>query len=241
MGTGRSSNGGGSRNNERWGGGASGLTKEEGYTYFGPEMDVTEVDKHMTSQKWEDGLTDDEKEALSDYASASGAHRILNEELREGRSTTSLSPYAKQLTERLEGALDRYYLRENIVVHRNGGMSLLGGANTPEKIKKLYGKEVSDLGFTSSATRDNLGGNFKATLVSYHIKVPQGMGIGAYIKHHSDHGEKETEFLFNRGSVFRVVGSYTGADGRIHVNMEYAGRRVREHGKTVFNTTDQYS
>lgn len=229
MGGGRSGNGGGSRDNARWGGGAPGAARDGGHTYYGPETPVEEVDARMTSQKWERELTDEEREAVEDYTSKDADFDVVNDPMRTGKE---LSPRARQLKEGLESAIEKFYLKENTIFHRRGDASLLNGADTLEKVQRMYGKTVTDSGFMSTATRDKFE-VFTARPVNYHIKTPQGMGIGAYVKHHSTHGDVETEFLFNHGTSVKIVGAYVDGKGELHVNCEYVGRTVFEHGKRV--------
>jgi len=122
-----------------------------------------------------------------------------------------------------------------MIVHRITGTELFGGASTVKEFRQLYGEVVTDKGYTSSelnARRDLTGqyGTEHEKQVIMHIKTPSGKGIGQYVGGVSN-ANKEQEFLFNRGSSFKVLGAYE-LDGRVHVNVKYVGRSVGGKGKT---------
>ena len=90
-----------------------------------------------------------------------------------------------------------------------------------QDIQARIGDVVMDKAFVSSSAVKGQG--FYGE-VKYHIKTPAGKGIGAYVDPISMHkGSSESEFLFQRGSKFRIVGAYEDSYGNLHCNMEYAG------------------
>ena len=213
MGKGRSGAGGGARDNTKWGTGDVGG--------FKAHTDPEEIQKQVGNESWEERLTDDQKEALDMYMNREYAFERMNEALRHPEKEAS-EEVQKWNTD-LEAALDDSYLKQNIVVARRSDASLIGGAETAADVKKMYGQVVTDPGFTSSSAKVDFEA-FKSTRdVEYHIKVPgRQKGVGAYVQHFGKSGD-EYEFLFNRGSSFRILGGYESF-GKLHVNMEYVGR-----------------
>lgn len=210
MGTSTSGSRGGVRDNGNWEDHGP-----EGYTV----LNEGNVDAKMENAKWEKMLSDDEKAALHRYTSAEEAPEIINRQLRAGAG----SRY-KATAENLESALKKGYVKQNTILHRISTPDLLGGASTVSAIRAMYGSTVHDAGFTSASAVPN-SDKYKSLKgrMAYHIKVPQGRGIGAFVKNHSDYAW-EQEFLFNRGSSFRVEGAWEDRDGVVHVNLRYVGR-----------------
>lgn len=208
VGMGRSSSRGGGRDNTNW---------EDNPPERYKTLSEKNVDTAMVNAKWEKELTDTEKRAIERYTSVDGVAEDINGNLRRGRRPgTDI--------EALESALDKGYLKQNTIFHRVGDSTLLGEARTVSEIKAMYGQVVHDKGFGStSATPNSSKYPGKQDRIAYHIKTPQGRGIGAYVKNHSDYGW-ENEFLFNRGSVYKVEGAWKDIDGLVHVNLAYAGR-----------------
>ncbi len=222
MGTGRSSNGGGKRDNA-----PPGVQTVGGARYYSAEASMEDVDESMTDKKWEKGLTQDEIEAIEAYTSEGEVFYTLNEELRK---TGQLDAYSNVIRKGLESALDKYELKEETLFHRKTTAEIFKGADTVEKLRARFGETFVDDGFMSAATRDALDEQFTARPVTLHIKTPPGKGIGAYVKNHSTHPE-ETEFLFNRGAMVKLTGAYEDASGHLHVNVEYVGRKDRYNGR----------
>lgn len=125
-------------------------------------------------------------------------------------------------------ALEKGVIPRPVVLHRGSGPELLGGASTVEEVRAMIGQVVLDHGFGSSTTRrvfaenTTLGSNSKKTKVIYHIKTPAGTGIGGFIAPISHYGKTESEFLFQRESMFKVVRGYEDG-GQVHCDLEYAG------------------
>ena len=212
MGKSKSGGGGGSRDNRHWG---------EGNTDgFMGHTDPEKLQEQVGNTSWENRLTDDQKHALDMYLNRDNAYRDINNALRKGQDA---SPETQKLIDNLGAALDDSYLKQNITVTRRSGASLLGGADTPAKIREMYGKVVVDPGFASSTAKVDSGAYANTRPMEYHIKVPgRTRGVGAYVQDLATF--EEHEFLFNRGSAFRILGSYSRG-GKTHVNMEYVGRR----------------
>ena len=213
MGKGSSRNGGGVRDNTAWGtGDVSG-----GYQAY---TDPDAIQKHVGNQAWEDRLTDAEKEALDMYMNKDYAFKRMNEALRDG--TVPDSDTGKLIND-LGAALDDSYLKQNIVVARRTTPELFGGADTPTEIRKMYGDIVTDPAFLSSSAKVDYKAYQNTRPMELHIKVSgRQRGVGAYVQHFAENTD-EYEFLFNRGSSFRILGAYAQG-GKTHVNLEYVGR-----------------
>ena len=219
MGMGRSNARGGSRDDINWEDHAP-----KGFSLFNNEG---AAEKAMTVDKWEKNLTDNEEKAI--YAYTSQKDGITGQELWEvindAASGRSNDARGKRYAEDLGTALDKYYLKQNTVVHGvYDANELFGGATTMAEIRKLYGQTVSYDGYMSSSSVPN-SDKYPGTpnKVAIHAKVPQGRGIGAYIGHHTDYAW-EQEFLFNKNPHFRVEGAWMEWNGLLHVNLTYIGR-----------------
>lgn len=202
------------------------------------------------NDKWIASLTKKERSELEKYGFGASYYSI-NEQLRKEQVSKNMSGRVNAI----ERAIDKAELKEPIIVSRASGDDLLRGLGVesiytiPNKpgdssdairlgmrsaselvsmVNKNIGSVVVDKAFTSTTAKsgntswqDSALNNFV-----YHIKVPAGKGIGAYVGGMFDseyHHKDVTEFLLNRGSAFRIVGAYA-KDGKAHVNMQYIGR-----------------
>ena len=225
MGKGSSGGGGGTRDNSSWGGGGGGGAverTEDGYTMYSSHEALEE---RLRNEAWEERLTDDQKAAIEAYTSEHDVYKQINNSLRNGAAVDELT---KERTENLSSALDDAWLNENIVVTRRMSARLFGGAQHPSEIREMYGQTVTDQGFASS-TANMSNTLFSSTKpIEAHIKVRgRQRGVGAYVNAFSKYGDAEygeSEFLFNKKSTFKILGSYYDATGRTHVNLEYVGR-----------------
>lgn len=191
----------------------------DGFTVYGGRTAVDDADREMgrdnggESDRWFASLTDEERDLIEQYTEQASD---FNVHLRQKQPPTDAD---KALTR----ALDKFVLPRAIVAHRISTADLLGGASTVAQIKQMVGSVVTDRAFTSSALVD---GQFEAyDDIVYHIKTPRGARAGAYVDGHSAYNG-ETEFLFNRGGCYRILGAYTGSDGMVNVNMEWIGRKT---------------
>ena len=232
MGGGRSGNGGGRRDNRNWGG-VGNLTREgmlDGYHMYDSKEEIEDA-LGEDAQKWKDSLTPAEEVAVEWYTG--NGHRPLNEFERNGIQSKSYSvEQLMEASDNLESALSKGHLGEKMVVNRTSSADLLDGASTVAEIRKKFGEVVTDKGFTSSeiSLKTSIDNPYDAKQgekqIRYHIKVPAGDGIGQYVQPIAN-AQNEREFLFNRGSSYKIVGAYNDAQGQVHVNLRYVGRNVK--------------
>lgn len=168
------------------------------------------------TDQWMGKLTNDEKAAIVMYTGPSYIN--FNEALRKG---TPLLPHQEAMDKGLSSAIAKYELTEPTVFIRGSSTHLLGGANTVDKINAMAGQVVSDDAYLSTAAHSK--GGFTVA-IKYHIHTPAGKGIGAYIVGLSQI-KKENEFLFDKGSAFKVMGGYMDEKGRLHCDLEYVGKK----------------
>ena len=223
MGKGSSGAGGGVRDNTAWGGGGGAVERtEDGYTMY---RDDEAIEEHLRNEAWEGRLDEGQKEAIEAYANAHDVYKQINETLRMGKPADELT---QQRIENLSSALDDSWLGENIVVTRRLGPEMFGGAQYPSEFREMYGQTVTDEGFASSSAKVDFRAYANTRPIEAHIKVKgRQKGVGAYINAFSEHTGPEygeSEFLFNKKSTFRILGSYYDAKGKTHVNLEYVGR-----------------
>lgn len=207
MGKGSSTSGGGGRDNRR----------------FATLTDEAEIQKSIGDKAWEDRLTDDQLKAIDMYMNREHAYKRINDPLRKEQEITD--PRMAKAAKDLESALDDAWLNRGVVVTRRTGFEMFGDARTPSDIREKYGEVVTDLGFASGSPKADYTAFANTKPVELHIKVPgRQKGVGAYVAKFGE-SDNEYEFLFNRGSSFKILGSYYGNDGKkVHVNLEYVGR-----------------
>lgn len=165
--------------------------------------------------QWLNGLSAEEWDAINWYTG--GAYSSFNAALRRG---ARLTPSQRVTDQAIMSAINKYTLTKPTVFHRGSSGGLLAGAQTVDEINAMAGIIVQDDGYTSTSA--SVGSDFGSfSKIEYHISTPAGTGIGAYIMPVSRH-RMEDEFLFRRGSAFRVVGAYEEA-GKVHCNLEYVG------------------
>lgn len=181
-----------------------------------------------------DKYNDPEVKVIEGYQSSSMA---INSRLRED----NMNPSTKTKVNKLTKTLDNAEVVTPFVAHRSSDGQLLGirGEVTLDKVRSTVGKTVTDKGFTSTALTASkigaydkgqtayirkTGGTSASSLVRYHIETPAGKGIGGLVLGPKRNGGYVfgSEFIFNRGSQYRVTGAYE-KDGVIHCNMQYVG------------------
>lgn len=181
------------------------------------------------------GYNSKEIQAINKYQNSSQA---INEQLRED----SLKPSTKTKVNALTRILDNAEVETPFVAHRSSDGKLLGidGDISVDAIRKRIGQTVTDKGFTSTSLSSGgaydrgskqyiqkTGGIKESELVRYHIKTPSGRGVGGLVLG-AKWGGKDgryvgaPEFIFNRGSQFKIAGAYE-KDGVVHCNLEYTG------------------
>lgn len=157
-------------------------------------------DKQGEAKNWADNLSGDHHHAIKEY---SGYWYLNINGLNRGtKSKSDLSPMdyskARRYESLLEDALDKYNLKQDIVVHRQVSHSML---NEFQKSLQSPDKLFVDHGFFSTTVVKN--SFYRNGYIDLVIKVPKGKGRGAYIKYLSKY-PKENEFLINSHSIFTV-------------------------------------
>lgn len=168
---------------------------------------------------WVKNLSGVEKEAIKDYSDT--YYSSINKYLR-GEETPV--PIVIALERALHTALNKYELKENIVVNRvdNGGLLTEKFISKIAKGESIVGEVISNKGYTSSSVSKGFSWtDFRNYL--YRIKTPKGKGIGAFIEPISFFkGGNEQEFLFNKNAAFKVTG-VRNYGGQYAIDLEYIG------------------
>ena len=172
----------GSRGGGKSGGGGgktfTTLTSDEENAVFFDDME-REFDRELTTN---------EKAALSGYTMYDSD--VINAGLR----ADNLDPDYDKTVDRLDSAIGKFDLTDNVTVYRAGGSDIAVDF-------KAYASTS-----TSRAKAEEYLNNNTDTL--YEIKLSKGHGKGAYIAKYSEVPE-EHEFLLKRGSKPTVSGSRT--------------------------------
>lgn len=227
----RSGSGGGLRDNRRWGGG--GAAAQDGYAMYSSNDQIEAamgLGNGGQADRWAEKLTPWEENAVKWYTG--NGHRQINEFERLGKHDKMPAEQLMKFSDSLESAIDKGRLDKRMVVNRTSSADLLGGAHTVADLRKMYGQTFTDKGFMSSeinlanSLANPYGSKHGAEQIYMHIKVPKGEGIGQYVRGLSN-ANQEQEFLFNRGSSFKLVGAYQDAAGHVHANLKYVGRNVK--------------
>lgn len=228
----------GGRGSSSGGGGGGGGQNSE---LTGPSEDeIVESNEKWWADLYDDGggYYGSDVQTIMKYQNSSQA---TNEQLREGELKSSTKTQVNKLTRILDGG----EVEKGFIAHRSSDGQLLGieGDVTIEKVRSKIGQTVTDKGFTSTALSDSgaaayskgsrqyiqkTGGIKGNSQVRYHIDTPPGKGIGGLVLG-ADWGTKGNrhwanvpEFIFSRGSQFKVTGAYE-KNGVIHCNMKYVG------------------
>lgn len=173
-------------------------------------------------QKWEKlyyennkvNLTDSEIKALDDYGE--GSYEAINAIERFDEDSEAyqkvLKSYgakelekAKEATEHLSSAINKFNLDEDIVVHRavRDASYITGSDNSVEALQNMIGKTYADKGYVSTSLQyQSKFTGMKDDAVHIEITVPKGSN-GALIDDYV--AKNEYEFLINRNQQFTVV------------------------------------
>lgn len=172
------------------------------------------------TKDWLFSINSDERKGVKHYTGSS--YWDINDGLRKG-DISSLGGTDKKSISGTTEALKKGVVPEPFIAHRGSSAHLITGTDTCtlQDIQSRIGSVVADKAFVSSSAVNGKGFSGE---VKYHIKTPAGKGIGAYVDPISLHkGGTESEFLFQRGSKFKIVGGYVDSKGQLHCNMEYVG------------------
>ena len=160
--------------------------------------------------EWEERLKLPERTALADYTgTAHGANKVtgnyneINEPLRD---QVPLDRDIQNRVEKINNAMNKYELGDDMIVYRGCDSKLFGGLDDADDIKKYYfGRVVRDRGFVSTSAVK--GKQFTKKKIQLKIRIPRGKGRGAFISPLS-HFPKEHEFLIKNSSSFRITDVY---------------------------------
>lgn len=182
--------------------------RQEGIVYTPPEVkkpakkyfsgkDLFD-DRKEEFDAWEATLNRGERSAISKYTGSD--YRTYNSALRRYDGDylkANLNKLEKNNVGRLEEALDRYDLKENIITTRvSSGNAFKGGT-------EMVGEIYTDHGFMSTTPVKGSFGYSRAKMTTFYIEVPSGKGFGAYVEPISS-VSGEQEFLLQRGSQLMI-------------------------------------
>ena len=173
------------------------------------------------TKDWLFSISQDERKGVRHYTGSSYA--AINDGLRNS-NIYSLNATNQKSIVGTTAALEKGVVPEPFIAHRGSSAHLITGTSTCtlQDIQSRIGSVVADKAFVSSSAVNGKGFSGQ---VKYHIKTPAGKGIGAYVDTISTFkGKNESEFLFNSGSKYRVLGGYNDNAGQLHCNLEYIGR-----------------
>lgn len=212
------------------------LKEEKGNDIIYSNMSDSEIDKFFyeqeTYKKWKENLSEEDKEIINYYTMSE--HVPINNISRRGYDkyiTDAMESFNNDPEElhwvklraneyfekgnKLEKALQGYETEKAFITYR-------GTTGKPEYFKDLIlGKEVIlDKGFLSTSLMEEVTEGFIEgyNVYKFEITVPKGYKNGAFIKEFSDIQE-EQEFLFQRGSKFKVL-EIDDSDGVRNVKLE---------------------
>lgn len=175
--------------------------------------------------EWERNVSDDEKNSAILYTKQ--AYIPMNALLRGGEAgykkwlETHSDHYfngnpdlIREHAARIENAMDKFDLKENITVWRGGSNKLVGGASTVEQLKALVGSVVRDNGVMSTAVTKDAAWGQSGGNIGYEVVVPKGRGRGIFIDPVSAH-HGEQEFMIRPGTRYKITGAYTDTHGNV--------------------------
>ena len=171
-----------------------------GYTEFPDTNSITSFfkdSKKSNIQEWTKSLTVAEKSSILDYSQ--GEFFDINDILRKNNKITkeTAGKYYDKINQ-IESALDKFELKENILVYRKVNFDAVGHYD----LTQLVGKDVIDKGFMSTSLLEE--GFTASEDVIMEIVVPKG-SKGAYINDLSNFQNKEYEFLLQRNTKLKIT------------------------------------
>lgn len=204
---------------------------DDAYEYFG--LDSYDRTKGKSFVVWSDTLDEDEKDAIEQYTNFN--YKVVNNYLRgKGELDDWDTIKAQKIIKPLEKAIDRFELKDDIIVHRK--MS----ANVINMFK--VGDIWQDDAFVSTTPIKGsfipLGDDDTQSLkvIDMVIHVKAGKGVGAWVAPISEFRD-ENEFLLNRGTRFRVKRIGSNFEGGHVVELEVIDRKPEDLRKSVKHTT----
>ncbi len=173
------------------------------FFYYDDEKRGLMARKNSEHGKLMKGLSDDEKDSISDYTG--GGYYDLNNYFRKVGDWQNINAEKEEfLARNIDSAIRRYKLKDNIRVQR-GVMEDALDELIEQHGDQLIGKIYHDKGYMSTTV---LQGNSVATAkpVIFEIDIPSGVGRGAYVNQLAgQYQDAEYEFLLPRGSNFEIT------------------------------------
>lgn len=176
------------------------------FYYDGDERGLL-AKKRSKHAQWQKSLTKDEDYAIGDYTG--GGYWDINSYLRKTGDWENINvEFVKQQIKRLDSAISRYELKDNIRVQRgvmNDVIDKLAEDNdVQESLSELIGKKFHESAYSSTTVVQNNGvATAKPTILD--IEIPAGTGRGAYVNQLAGQfQDTEYEFLLKRGSTFTI-------------------------------------
>ena len=176
------------------------------FFYYDTEERSLTARRNSFHSKWERSLTDEEKSAIVGYAG--GEYEDINSYWRRKSGWQQInSKFVESESHRIDRAIERYELKDNITVQRGVGSGILDRLieqfDVQYDLSELVGKTFVEQGYSSSSV---LLGNPVVTVkpVVLEIDVPSGKGRGAYINRLSGFQDTEYEFLIKRNASFTI-------------------------------------
>ena len=177
------------------------------FFYYDDEKRGLMARKKSDHGKWMNGLSDDERNSISDYTG--GGYYDLNNYLRQVGDWQNIDAEKEDfLASNIDSAISRYKLKDNIRVQR-GVMTdvvdrLAEEYDVQSSLSELIGKKYTDKGYSSTTVlRNNNVATVKPVLLD--IEIPAGTGRGAYVNQLAgQYQDTEYEFLIKRGATFTI-------------------------------------
>lgn len=164
----------------------------------------------LVSRKWSDGLSDFQMDAIFFYTRNS---KPINDFLRTRKTSKTNKTAIENIAISITEAIETFELENSIQVYRGIDRDKLPF----QDFSKINGEIYVEKGFASSSpVSDTDIVNVHDTILE--IRVPAGMGRGAYIRNQSFHPD-EYEFLIQKGASFRILSVQEVGD-KLHIEME---------------------
>lgn len=196
-----------------------GLPQNEEPIEFTDKKDA-DIWGHDNYDAWEDSLSNDENQAISDYT---GSYYLpINEYLRNNEGQTGTDPKLDSRIYQIDSALEDARVPEAIIVYRrvtemqfgeeygwlrnpDGIINMDNAATLELKYKETIFKQYS---YMSTSLVQDIDSSFSSGRypILFEITVPEGIEA-AYIDELSKH-PGQTEFLINRGYAFEYGDFY---------------------------------
>lgn len=170
------------------------------------KINIQNLSKSLTNEKWEQSLSNQEKEAIRWYTNYSDT---INNYLRG--NIENVNPVIINRINCIDNAIDSFELSEPISVYRN--------------ISEKYDRQQSykEKGYTStSISEQSVLNRANDNDLIYVYDIPAGKGYGAYINNFSSYKNDEYEFLIGSGTKFEEV------DRRVKNGVTYVKWRIIE-------------